>query len=71
MTHRFGAKGQAVVPQRPRDRWGLGAGTQVVFEERPDGVLVQAERVARELRGRYQGGGMAGKLLEDRAVERG
>ena len=71
MTHWVGAKGQVVIPQRLRDRWGLGPGTQVVFEERPDGVLVKAEPVALELRGRYQGSGVAGKLLEDRAVEPG
>ncbi len=69
MTHRIGAKGQVVIPQRLRDRQGLSPGTQVVFEERPDGVLVKAEPVARDLRGCYRGSGMASKLLEDRAVE--
>jgi AbrB family looped-hinge helix DNA binding protein len=69
MTHRVGAKGQVVIPQRLRDRQGLTPGTEVVFEERPDGVLVRAEPVAHELRGRYRGSGMAHKLLEDRAAE--
>jgi AbrB family looped-hinge helix DNA binding protein len=68
MTHRVGAKGQVVIPQRLRDRKGLTPGTEVAFEERPDGVLVKAEPVARELRGRYRGSGMARKLLEDRAA---
>ncbi len=58
-----------MIPQRLRDRQGLTPGTEVVFEERPDGVLVKAEPVRHELRGRYRASGMAGKLLEDRAVE--
>lgn len=58
-----------VIPQRLRDRQGLTPGTQVVFEERRDGVLVKAEPVRRELRGRYGASGMARKLLEDRAAE--
>ncbi|MDQ6816424.1 MAG: AbrB/MazE/SpoVT family DNA-binding domain-containing protein [Actinomycetota bacterium] len=69
MTHRIGAKGQVVIPQRLRDRQGLTPGTEVAFEERPDGVLVKAEPVANELRGRYRGSGMAGELLKDRAAE--
>jgi antitoxin PrlF len=69
MTHRIGAKGQVVIPRRLRDRQGLTPGTEVVFEERPDGVLVRAEPVAHELRGRYRGSGMARKLLDDRAGE--
>lgn len=69
MTRRVGAKGQVVIPQRLRDRRGLTPGAQVVFEERPDGVLVKAEPVSHELRGRYRGSGMAKKLLEDRAAE--
>lgn len=69
MTQRVGAKGQVVIPQRLRDRRGLTPGTQVVFEERPEGVLVKAEPVTRELRGRFQSSGMAKRLLEDRAAE--
>ncbi|MGH9056245.1 MAG: AbrB/MazE/SpoVT family DNA-binding domain-containing protein [Acidimicrobiales bacterium] len=69
MTQRVGAKGQIVIPQRLRERRGLTPGTQVVFEERPEGVLVKAEPVTRELRGRFRGSGMARKLLEDRAAE--
>jgi len=69
MTHRIGAKGQVVIPQRLRERQGLSPGTYVVFEERRDGVLVKAEPVVHELRGRYRGSGMASKLLEDRAAE--
>ena len=69
MTHRIGTKGQVVIPQRLRNRQGLTPGTEVVFEEHSDGVLVRAEPVARELRGRYRSSGMARKLLEDRAAE--
>jgi AbrB family looped-hinge helix DNA binding protein len=71
MTQRVGAKGQVVIPQRLCDRRGLTPGTQVVFEERSEGVLVKAEPVAHGLRGRYKGSGMAKKLLEDRAAEPG
>ena len=69
MTQRVGAKGQVVIPQRLRDRRGLTPGTQLVFEERSEGVLVKAEPVAHGLRGRYRGSGMAKKLLEDRTAE--
>ena len=58
-----------VIPQRLRDRQGLTPGTEVVFEERPDGVLVRAEPVTDKLRGRYRRSGMSRKLLEDRAAE--
>jgi hypothetical protein len=42
---------------------------QVMFEERPDGVLVKAQTATHKLRGRYRGSGMAKELLEDRAAE--
>ena len=51
MTHRIGAKGQVVIPQRLRDRQGLTPGTEGLFEECPDSVLVRAEPVAHTLRG--------------------
>lgn len=69
MTQRVGAKGQVVIPQRLRDRRGLTPGTQVVFEERSEGVLVKADPVAHELRGRFGGSGMAKQLLKDRDAE--
>jgi len=69
MTQRVGAKGQVVIPQRLRERRGLTPGTQVVFEDRAEGVLVRAEPVAHGLRGRYRESGMAERLLDDRARE--
>jgi AbrB family looped-hinge helix DNA binding protein len=69
MTQRIGAKGQVVIPQRLRGRKGLTPGTEVAFEERPDGVLVKAEQATARLRGRYRGSGMAEGLLSDRAAE--
>ena len=69
MTHRVGAKGQVVIPQKLRDRTGLNPGTQVVFEDRADGVLIKPEPPTNDLRGRYRGSGMTKQLLEDRAGE--
>lgn len=69
MTHRIGAKGQVVIPKRLRDRQGLGPGSAVTFEERPDGVLLKAARAPDSLRGRYRRSGLAAALLEDRAAE--
>jgi hypothetical protein len=56
-------------PRRLRDVTGLTPGAAVAFEERPDGVLVKAERRNHRLRGRYRGSGMAQQLLEDRGAE--
>jgi AbrB family looped-hinge helix DNA binding protein len=71
MTHRIGAKGQVVIPQRLRERQGLTPGANVVFEEVSDGVLVKPEPADAQLRGRYRGSGLARRQLEDRAAEPG
>ena len=37
------SKGQLVLPKALRDRKGWHAGTRLVVEERPDGLLLRAE----------------------------
>jgi AbrB family looped-hinge helix DNA binding protein len=69
MTHRIGSKGQVVVPKYLRERWGLGAGSSVSFEERDDGVLIRPEANGTTLAGRFKRSGMAAELLRDRGRE--
>jgi antitoxin PrlF len=52
-------KGQVTIPKDLRDRLGIGAGTEVGFEEVPEGILVRkvaiptrGSRIADRLRGR-------------------
>jgi AbrB family looped-hinge helix DNA binding protein len=52
-------KGQITIPKDLRDRLGIGTGTEVGFEEVPEGILVRklatptrGERIADRLRGR-------------------
>ncbi len=58
-----------MIPKRLRERQGMGAGTEVSFEEREDGVLVRTEGEGPPMLGRYRASGMAKRLLEDRADE--
>ena len=71
MTHRIGTKGQIVIPRDVRDQLGLDPGVEVDFEVRDDGVLLQRHQRARtDLGGRFDGSGMASRLIEDRREER-
>lgn len=57
---RVSAKGQVTIPRELRDEFGIGAGTEVVFERRPDGLIVRkadnaksrGQMVVERLRGR-------------------
>ncbi len=71
MTQRVGAKGQVVIPKELRDRLGLHPGSEVDFEQDGDDVRIipAGAAIARELRGRFAGSGMAAALLADRARE--
>jgi AbrB family looped-hinge helix DNA binding protein len=69
MTHRIGAKGQVVIPKDLRERAGLHPGSEVQFLLDGDRVVLSARRGKRGLRGRFDGSGMAARLLEDRARE--
>lgn len=70
MTHRVGAKGQVVIPKLLRERAGLAPGTQVDFEFDDGRVVLVPRHAPRTLGGRFDGSGMATRLLEDRARER-
>jgi AbrB family looped-hinge helix DNA binding protein len=55
-------KGQVTIPKDLRDRLGIGAGTQVTFEEVPNGIVVRkaarptrGSRIVERLRGRGDG----------------
>ena len=41
------SKGQVTIPKAVRDRYGLAAGTEVVFEVRQEGALLTRPRQAR------------------------
>lgn len=49
MSNQVTSKGQVTIPKRVRDALGIGAGSAVEFELRPDGeaVLVPVGRVRR------------------------
>jgi AbrB family looped-hinge helix DNA binding protein len=55
MTYKVGAKGQVVLPKELRERHGIAAGDEVVFDERDDAIVVRKAEsradVARRLRG--------------------
>ena len=69
MTSRVGTKGQVVIPKSIRDRAGLQPGDEVDFELRDDEVVVRAARTPAGLAGRFDGSGMAARLLADRRRE--
>jgi antitoxin PrlF len=53
-------KGQVTIPKDVRDRLGIGAGTEVVFEQVEEGVVI-----------RKVGGQARGRQLVDRLRSRG
>ncbi|MHB8692648.1 MAG: AbrB/MazE/SpoVT family DNA-binding domain-containing protein [Solirubrobacteraceae bacterium] len=69
MTGRIGAKGQVVIPKSIRDRAQLHPGDEVEFELRDEQIVIVARRRGDRLGGRFDGSGMAARLLEDRSVE--
>lgn len=69
MTSRIGAKGQVVIPKDVRDRASLHPGDEVDIELRGEVVVVIARRREPGLAGRFEGSGMAARLLDDRAAE--
>lgn len=69
MTQKVGAKGQVVIPKDLRERAGLGPGADVSFEPVDDGVIVRRADERSALKGRYEGSGMAARLLADRGRE--
>ena len=71
MTQRVGAKGQVVIPKELRDRLGLHPGTEVDITADGDALVVTVHRARSRLGGRFAHSGMAGRLLHDRAAERG
>jgi AbrB family looped-hinge helix DNA binding protein len=41
ITSRIGKRGTVVIPARVRESYGLDEGSQVIFEARPEGVLLR------------------------------
>lgn len=69
MTHRIGPKGQVVIPKDIRDRLGIAPGTEVVFSEAPDGVLVRPAKGLASLRGALRHLDLEAALREGRAED--
>jgi AbrB family looped-hinge helix DNA binding protein len=70
MMQKIGTKGQVVIPRELRDQAGLEPGAEVSIEPTDDGVVVRrAGPRHSDLRGRFAGSGMAGRLLDDRRRE--
>ena len=44
-TTRLSSKGQVIIPKAVRDAHGWEPGTELVVEERPEGVLLRTHRV--------------------------
>lgn len=74
MTHRVGPKGQVVIPKGMRDRLGISPGSEVVFTQTPDGVLVRPAAGLAALRGMLAGSGLTAELQrardEDAEIDR-
>ena len=74
MTHRVGPKGQVVIPKGMRDRLGISPGSEVVFTQTPDGVLVRPAAGLAALRGMLAGSGLTAELQrtrdDDAAIDR-
>lgn len=44
-TTRLSSKGQVIIPKSVRDARGWEAGTELIVEERPEGILLRSHRV--------------------------
>jgi len=44
-TTRLSSKGQVIIPKAVRDSRGWSAGTELIVEEHPEGVLLRSPRV--------------------------
>ncbi len=69
MTGRVGAKGQVVIPKSLRDEVNLHPGDEVGFELKDGHIVLRALRLPTALGGRFEGSGMASRLLKDRRRE--
>jgi AbrB family looped-hinge helix DNA binding protein len=69
MTHKIGPKGQVVIPKEIRDELGISPGTKIDFRLDGDSVVLRPRRSIAHLGGSFKRGGMADRLLEDRASE--
>lgn len=69
MTSRVGAKGQVVIPKRLRERSGMHPGAEVEFALEGARVVVALVHGSQGLGGRFQGSGMAARLIEERGRE--
>lgn len=69
MTGRVGAKGQVVIPKSLRDEVNLHPGDEVSFEVKDGHIVLGALRLPAALGGRFEGSGMASRLLKDRRRE--
>ena len=55
-----------VIPKGMRDRLGISPGSEVVFTQTPDGVLVRAAAGLAALRGMLAGSGLTAELQRAR-----
>lgn len=66
MTHRVGPKGQVVIPKEMRDQLGIAPGSDVVFTQTADGVLVRPATGMAALRGVLAGARLTDTLRAGR-----
>jgi AbrB family looped-hinge helix DNA binding protein len=69
MTGRVGTKGQVVIPKSLWDQVNLHPGDEVNFELKDGQIVLTASRLRAALGGRFEGSGMASRLLKDRGRE--
>lgn len=74
-TTRLSSKGQVIIPKSVRDARGWEAGTELIVEEHPEGVLLRSHRVfattrIEDVAGSLKRGGPPKSLREmDEAIE--
>lgn len=74
-TTRVSSKGQVIIPKSVREARGWDAGTELIVEEHPDGVLLRSHRVfaptrLEDIAGCLRRGGSPKSIREmDEAVE--
>lgn len=66
MVHRVGSKGEVTIPKSIREKTGLVPGVVIAFEAVDGGVTVRRSETRSGLKGRFDGSGMAARLIEDR-----